>query len=222
MRTKRATIYGLPEFGLTLGQLSALGGTRIKLRAYFRHLDEGPLFKLRPSQRNERIKNHYETLLSRVKRKWNAGGLEISCIGNQPRGFGANVEARRVSELLRMPEISDIWLDEIPGRKRRCPSPRKIWFAVRARFAIQVEGQTTGLQTYEDRIVLIRAFSPEDAKRMLRPEFRRYGRPYLNPDGLMVRWAFERVLDVYEILEEAIDPRGTEVFSALAHRRMKP
>jgi hypothetical protein len=38
----------------------------------------------------------------------------------------------------------------------------------------------------------------------------------------MVRWEYERILDVYGILDEKIDPRGVEVFSELARRRMKP
>jgi hypothetical protein len=90
------------------------------------------------------------------------------------------------------------------------------------RFAIQMEGQTTGLQDYEDRIVMVKARSSEDAENKLQPEFKQYGTPYLNPHGFMARWAFERVLDVYEIWDEEIDPRGVEVFSVLAQRRMKP
>ena len=69
---------------------------------------------------------------------------------------------------------------------------------------------------------MVKAVSFEDAEKRLLPEFKEYGMPYLNPDGLMVRWALERILDVYEVGDEKISPQGIEVFSALAQRRIKP
>ena len=222
MKAAKPSIYGLDEFGISIAQPTSLGSAKIKLHAHLRHVNEKSLFKLKPGQRLEKMKRHYELLLSRVKKNWSDGPLDISWIRRQPRGFSAYVEARRVSCLLRMPEIRFIWLIEIPGRERVAVKPRERWFAVQARFAIQVEGQTTGLQSYEDRIVLVKAASFEQAKSKLQPEFKQYATPYLNPRGFMVRWAFERVLDGYEIGDEEIDPRGMEVFSVLARRRMKP
>jgi hypothetical protein len=222
MKAKRPSIFRLDEFGLNVGQLTSLGSAKIKLHGNLRHIDEKTLFKLKPSQRIEKIKRHYELLLSRVKKKWSDGPLDIAYTRRQPRGFSASVEARRVSRLLRMPEIDNIWLDEIPGRKRVSAKPKERWFSVKARFAIKVEGQTTGRQSYEDRIVMVKAISFEDAEKKLQPGFKQYGTPYLNPYGYMVRWTFERVLDVYEMGDEKIDPQGVEVFSSLAERRMKP
>ena len=222
MKATKPSICGLDEFGLSIGQLTSLGSAKVKFHAHFRHVNETPLFKLKPSQRREKTKRHYELLLSRVKKKWNYGPLDVTWTLHEPRSFSASVEARQVSHLLRMPEILVIWLDEIPGPKRVSVKSKERWFAVKARFAIQVEGRTTGLQSYEDRIVMLKATSFEEAKNKLLPEFKRYGAPYLNADGFMVRWAFECVLDDYEIGDEKIDPRGVEVFSVLAERRMKP
>jgi Domain of unknown function (DUF4288) len=222
MKANQPSIYGLDEFGLGIAQLTSLGSIRIKLDVFLRHINEKPLFKLKPSERMKKMNRHYESLLSRVKKNWSDGPLDISWIRQQSRGFSASVEARRVSRLLRMPEIADIWIDKIPGRKHVSVIAKKRWFAVKARFAIQVEGQTAGLQIYEDRIMMVKAKSSEDAENKLRPEFKRYGTPYLNPYGFMARWAFERVLDVYEIGDEKIDARGVEIFSVLARRRMKP
>jgi hypothetical protein len=70
--------------------------------------------------------------------------------------------------------------------------------------------------------VIVRAISLEDAEKKVQPEFQQYGTPYLNSHGFMVRWAYERILDVYEIIDEKIDTPGTEIFSVLARRRMKP
>ena len=222
MKAKKPLIFWLDEFGLSLGQLTSLGSAKIKLHVHLRHINEKTLFNFKPSQRIEKMKRHYELLLSRVKKKWSDGPLDVDYTKRQPRGFSAFVEARRISRLLQLPEISSIWLDEIPGRKRVSAKPEERWFSVKARFAIQVEGQRTGMQSYEDRIVMVRATSIQDAENKLQPEFEQYGTPYLNPHGYMVRWKFERVLDVYEVGDEKIDPRGVEVFSLLAQRRMKP
>jgi hypothetical protein len=222
MKAKKPSIYWLDEFGLSLGQLTSLGSAKIKLHVNLRHINEKSLFRFKPIRRIEKMKRHYELLLSRVKKQWSDGPIDIAYTRRQPRGFSASVEARRVSRLLQMPEISSIWLDEIPGRKRASAKPEERWFSVKARFAIQVEGQRTGMQSYEDRIVMVKAISFQDAENKLQPEFKQYGTPYLNPHGCMARWKFERVLDVYEVGDEKIDPQGVEVFSVLAQRRMKP
>jgi hypothetical protein len=81
---------------------------------------------------------------------------------------------------------------------------------------------TKGMQRYEDRIVLVRAMDSDDAVAKLRKPFAAYAEPYLNPQGFMVRWALEKVLDVHSTYERRIDPAGTEVFSQLKWRRMRP
>jgi hypothetical protein len=222
MNASKPTIYSLPEYGLSVAQLTALGATKVKLRVHLRHIDEKSLFRFRPAERTKKMKKHYESFFSRVKKNWNDGPLDISWIRKQPRAFTASVEARGVSRLLQMPEIAGIWIIEITGRKRVMPKPKQCWFSVKARFAIQIEGRTKGMQSYEDRTVVVKALTFEDAKNRLQPEFKQYATPYLNPRGLMVKWAFERFLDCYEIGDEEIDPQGTEVFSELNKRRMKP
>ena len=78
------------------------------------------------------------------------------------------------------------------------------------------------MQTIEERIVLVKAFSPKDADERLRREWEAYAEPYLNSDGELVRWRMEEIIDVYELGETEIDPKGTEVYSVLTQRRMRP
>lgn len=59
-------------------------------------------------------------------------------------------------------------------------------------------------------------------KRRLEPEFAAYGEPYFNENWQLVRWRFERVLDVYETNLERLEPTGSEVYSTLRSRRMRP
>jgi hypothetical protein len=107
---------------------------------------------------------------------------------------------------------------------RRQPSriPSLSWYCVRALVAIRVEGATSGMQNTEDRFVLVRASSLEDAKKRLSRKWREYATPYLNSDGQMVSWSLDKIVDIYDIVEAEIDAGGTEVYSKLGRRRMRP
>jgi hypothetical protein len=70
--------------------------------------------------------------------------------------------------------------------------------------------------------MLVRASSFEEAKRRLRQQWREYASPYLNSEGQMVTWQLAHVGDVYQTSESEIDPAGTEVYSKLNRRRMRP
>jgi hypothetical protein len=91
---------------------------------------------------------------------------------------------------------------------------------VRARVAVTIEGQVRGLQTIEDRFLLVRASSSEDAVARLASEWRAYSRPYLNRDGRIVRWLLDEIIDVYDVPDDEIRPEGTEVYSKLSARRL--
>jgi hypothetical protein len=77
------------------------------------------------------------------------------------------------------------------------------------------------MQMTEDRFLLVRASSSEDAKKRLRQLWKEYAAPYLNIEGQMVSWSLDKVIDVYETGETEIDPAGTEVYSKLGQRRMR-
>jgi hypothetical protein len=91
---------------------------------------------------------------------------------------------------------------------------------VRARVAIVIESQTQGMQSTEDRFVLVRASSFDDAIKRVAPQWREYATPYLNPSGNVVRWQLDEIVDVYRTDHEDIDPKGTEVYSRLGQRRL--
>jgi hypothetical protein len=120
--------------------------------------------------------------------------------------------------------VEAIFLQQVSGLRRRKKRIEKkpSLYAVRARVAVQVEGQKTGMQTVEDRIILVMARSPDEAEKQLSREWNNYATPCINMRGALVRWHLEKITDVYDTLEETIDPAGTEVYSSLSRRRMKP
>ena len=220
-------IYGLDEFGLDIKKLAALGTLPVSVRIHFKYINEAKLFPLLPAERKQRIEAWYEKVYSEVIRKLPTKvfePLKPAKKKESPRGISATIEAKKFSSLLKVPNISSIFIEKIPGYKRKKPAKAKTnqWFAVQARFAIQIEGQTKGMQTYEDRILLVKAISANNAEKKLLREFKAYSKSYLNSDGYMVRWVFEKVLDTYHLFDDEILDEGTEVFSVLKSRKMKP
>jgi hypothetical protein len=77
------------------------------------------------------------------------------------------------------------------------------------------------MQSIEDRFVVTRATSFDDAVHRLKKEWANYSAPYLNPEGRLVRWHLEHIKDVYLIDDPEQLPDPTEVYSRLSSRRMK-
>jgi hypothetical protein len=105
--------------------------------------------------------------------------------------------------------VASIYVTRIAGRRRRLPKVQLEWYCVRAFVVIRVERAKSGMQNTEDRFMLVRAWHE-------------YATPYLNSEGQMVSWHLDRVVDVYQTSETDIDPIGSEVYSKLGHRRMRP
>jgi hypothetical protein len=180
----------------------------------------GPLSRLAPSQREGRIRSHYRRLFERLRPSLPEGTRPAD---RDSRRCDCTVPARALRALRRHPSVQRIWLRQVPGSRGKTVPPRALeWYAVKARFAIQVEGVTRGLQRYEDRIVIVQARHPADAVRRLRPEFRAYGAPYIGATNLLVRWQFEDVLDIYAMGQVRFDAGPVEVFSTLRSRRLRP
>lgn len=102
----------------------------------------------------------------------------------------------------------------------------ELFFTIVVRFAVQIENKTKGLQTFEDRMLLVKGANLETAKLRLQQSFKDYEKPYLNSSGELVRWKFEAFIDAYEVnyasLEDMLSHlnKGIEVFSSLRNRRL--
>jgi len=217
----RATLLGLEDYRLKLGDLRRLGDRRIGISVSLRAPDFKPLFPLPPQERNAWLLEFLNRALEGVRSRW-PGTVIVPRGKSLPWTSDSTIEARNLPDILRYPELSGVSVEKIPGlRKKRAPRQLS-FFAVRGRVAIQVEGQTEGMMSMEDRIVLVRAFSFDDAEHRLKANWESYAEPYLNPDGAMVRWQLVEIEDVYELDTNEIDPRGTEAYSRLSRHRVRP
>jgi Domain of unknown function (DUF4288) len=219
-----ATITGLERFGLTSGRLAQLGACSARVDVHLRTYEiTSAVAALEPAKRQQYLLERADRWLRQLRRWCDGRAVEIRSDHVVPSSLTLRVPAGAIGELARQPAVRSVHVAQVAGRRpRRAPPAAAEWHCVRARVAIQIEGAVHGMQTVEDRFVLVRARSPQDAIRRLRREWREYARPYLNRAGKLVRWHCEAILDVQPTGEVDLNPNGTEIYSKLSGRRMRP
>lgn len=218
-------LTNLAEWGLTaaeLPRLSQLAAVQIQLK----YPDYKLFVQFPPPQRIREIDKLHRRNQQRLLALLPAAELEPTGTARRPTGVKTRLPLHELPQLLALEFVDGITIDDIAGMEPQ-PVPDKLAFwSVEARFAVQIEGETTGLQLYEDRLLIILADSEAEAKRKLTASFAAYAKPYLNSAGRLVRWQFEAFLDVYRAeaysLSDFASDQGVEAFSRLRRRRLRP
>jgi len=223
--------FELEKYGITAEKLRRLGATPVQIKLSIPthpDLHAGParlrkLLAKSPEERRAGVHawrvHQYERLSARMSQYQ----FETEYFNGDPVAMRVTVPARKLRPLLDLRCVGGLNILRIDGkRRRRRTRSEPAWFAVKARFAIQYEDQTQGMQEYEDRILLVRGRSFKDAERKAMREFRQYGMVLLTSTGHFYRWTFEAILAIYETFIDEIDPNGTEVYSEMKKRRIKP
>jgi len=142
----------------------------------------------------------------------------------QPSGVKAKLTLASILKLSKRPFIDNIFIYQLDGAKEKLDKPTFNFFCVKMTVSIQVEGFTTGIQSCEDRYVLVKALTVEEAYKKVKKQEKKYGEPYLNSDQRLVRWKIESYDDCYATDITSIDdfnkPEGVEVFSKLRGRKL--
>jgi hypothetical protein len=225
---------GLEQFGLNKASFRRLGNRNVRAYVSLRTYDVTPPVKnLPPSKRLAYVAARVGRWIEGLVRLF--PGLSFQAQGDKltsrsvrgwsqlPSSLIVAGPARQVLALADAAGVNSVYVTSVAGRRRRrSRKPSLEWYCVRAFVIIRIERAKTRLQSTEDRFILVRASSFEDAKKRLRQQWREYARPYLNSDGQMVSWLLDRVIDVYQTCETDIDPAGTEVYSKLGQRRVPP
>jgi hypothetical protein len=146
-------------------------------------------------------------------------------ICDAPRGIRTHIPLSVLKKVLGLPCIGLTFIHSMAGAKRiKQKSSTLAFYCVRMTVAVEIEGHKRGIQTIEDRFMLIKASSSEDAYRKMEKQKKKYTEPYLNSDGELVRWRIESLDDCYSTYALTADdfnnPEGVEVFSVLKGRKM--
>lgn len=194
-------VRGLDAFGLTHRGLSKLGDRVCHLTVSFKTYEIVPaLLRIAPARRHDFLRARIERWVAGLRRVPGGDRLELDPDDSLPLEAVGTARVSDIAALSSLRGVNYVFISKIRGFRRRPAPARKLsWYCVRGQVAIQVEGQKTGMQSIEDRFVVTRATSFDDAVRRLKAEWESYSRPYINPDGRLVRWHLELVKDVYLI-----------------------
>ncbi|MBX3254131.1 MAG: DUF4288 domain-containing protein [Chitinophagaceae bacterium] len=146
-------------------------------------------------------------------------------VGNRQRksGVKAWLSLASILKLARQSFIESIFIYKLEGAKKKKVAPTYHFYCVKMTVAIQIEGFTTGMQSYEERYVLVKANSVESAYNKVKKQEKKYCEPYLNSDLRLVRWKIESYDDCFATditnVDEFNKPEGVEIFSILKSRK---
>jgi len=231
MKRRGPRIGGLEAFGLTVEQLIELGSrpvtfeiriavppdvypSKARLRRLLRESPE----RRRALVHAWRVKE-YDRLRGEVRfPTCSYEGLEFN---GDPVGMVVTAPAATIPMLVQLKHAESVEVRGIPGRRAQRPRrQREGLYAVKARFVTQVEGQSTGLQEIEDRIVVVVASSRARAERQVGRVCAADQGVILLTSGHFRRRVFEGVLEVCEAPDAEFNPAGTEVYCEYKRRRL--
>jgi hypothetical protein len=214
----------LEPWGLSQADLSTLPQLA-SVRVNLTYPGYQAVIQLAPRERVKQIDAHYRQAYQQL-----VSLLPVTLftrIGSRvrPTGLAASLSLNQLSLLAQQSFVRDITIEAIEGLTPKETALEPSFWYLRARFAVQIENETKGMQTYEDRLLVIKAFTEEEAKQRLLPSFETYAEPYLNSAGLLVRWQFETFIDSYctsvQSADAFLSEQGVEVFSTLNNRRLR-
>jgi hypothetical protein len=179
---------------------------------------------LTPGDRMQAINKHFKQCFSKLL----AAGLyevyEIIGTRSRPRGVNATLSVAEVKKIAKQNFVDSIFINSLQGGKKQSKVESLKYFCIKMIMAIQVESAKKGLQSYEERYVLIKAKTADDAYRKVESQAKEYQTPYLNSNGQMVRWILESLEDCYETdiqnSGELDQGKGIEVYSILKKRKL--
>lgn len=225
---KTTNILGLDRFGIAIGELAQMADSQVIVEVFLTYISEKDYFRYPPKKRRQKIAHRYRKLYKKILKEWPAPIIKMIGSKFEPLGFHSAIKAREIINLPAWGNDATITVISIDGLEKKKTNfdelnSEKRYFSVKLRFMEQVEGLKKGLVKYEDRIILLKASSFEDAEDKVYEKFKDDEDISLVSGGsLMVRWKFEQVLYIYDTTEVEIDDEGTEVFSVYKSRRLKP
>ncbi len=170
--------------------------------------------------RNEFLSKNFQKL---IEKKY-FDTYELVGTKRRPNGVKAKLTLSSILKLSDQSFIDNIFIYQLDGAKEKPVKPTDSYFCVKMTVSIQVEGISKGMQSCEDRYVLVKASTVESAYNKVKKQEKKYGEPYLNSDARLVRWKIESYDDCFATAITSINdfnnPQGIEVFSKLRSRKI--
>lgn len=196
----------------------------LQIKIYLKSSDQNSYIHLEIPERKKFSNNHFKASFNKLINNPLISDYEMIGSRVKPRGIITKVKLSELHLIAKLKFIDFIFIDKMNGAKKKKYKKELEFFCVRMTVLIQVEGVSSGMQTYEDRFVLIKAKDFEDAYKKLEKQEQVYVKPFLNTDMQLVRWKIISYDDCYSTgvtnLEEFNNKEGVEVFSKLGRRKI--
>lgn len=199
-----------------------MGNKKQLISIYFKYPRLQTIRMMTPKDRVRYIESKFQEYYRIVSAKLEGHHYELIGTKRKPRGVKLSKQNRLVDSILRLKFMNKSLSTLLTTQKTKVPNGES-YFCFRTIFAVQIEGQLKGPQTYDDRYILVKADSWERAeKKLLRNVKALEVKEYLNPYGQIVRWKFESIEESYHTFVPSDDnfDKPVEVFSKLKERRL--
>ena len=215
-------ILGIDDWVLT-GKTNA-DKRRVEISIYLKYPDTKALLKIPTKDRVKTIdqdqKNKLNKLVgTKLFDKYTTLGTD-----KRPAGIKTKVVYSLLDKINKLNYIQHAYVTKIEQAKKIIKPKPLSFFCVKMTVAVEVEGVKNGNQTIEERYVLVKATSFDDAYKKVENQKKNYSEPYLNPYGQFVRWRIESLDDCYATdinsMSDLDNPEGVEIYSILKTRRL--
>ena len=192
-----------------------------------RYPDQEQFADLKPKFRKKAIDKIHKNNLNKLVALNLFRSYEITGTKKRPQGVKATILFNALKKLDKLDYISGISIITIEDAAKLPQNviDRLRYFCVKMTVIIEVEGILNKKHKVEQRFVLIKASSSDDAYEKIESQKSTYEVRYLNSDGRFVRWHIDSLDDCYEtdIIQAAdIDnDEGVEVYSKLTLKKNK-
>jgi hypothetical protein len=194
---------------------------------HLKYPDITPLIELKPKKRVKPIDQEYQSKLSIILSSGVFSDYEVTGTSKRPIGIKATLALNLLKEMKVDHLTSGITVHKVANAKKLAVESKGIekFFCVKMTVVIEIENLKSNEQDIEERLVLIKATSANDAYEKLEETKGNYATPYLNPKGRLVRWRIYSLDDCYET--DIISPKdiesseGVEVYSKLKSKKRK-
>jgi len=189
--------------------------------------DVVPFSNLAPKERIIQIDKHYKDQLKKILSLKLFEDVEITGSKKRPQGIKGNILFLHLNDISNLSLFASVNINSITGAKKVEfiePHVSK-YYCVKMTVVIEIEGVSNKMESIEERMVLIKATSREDAYAKLDSQKEAYAEPYLNSDGRFVKWRIDSFDDYYETdistFQDLENPEGVEVYSKFKTRKRK-
>ena len=194
------------------------------VRIHLKYIELKKVIQLTPKERILTIDKDYRDKFQKLLKTASFDAYKLIGHKKRPTGVETTVTIRDIQRLVRHSFIESIFINSVKGGKKAIKTEPARFFCIKMTVAIQIEDLKNGLQTYEERYVLIKAKTSDEACRKIERQKKKYEQPYLNSQGQLVRWTVESLDDCYvtDIVscDDLNNPEGAEVFSILKRRKL--